>query len=263
MAGDTHGNESWVTLLAELAFIHGATRILQLGDFGLWPGWEGERFLAKSSESCRLMGVSLYAIDGNHDWHSRRLRLHEQLGWDQPLELAPSVFLLPRGFRWTWSGIRFGALGGAFSVDWRMRNPGSDWWPEEEITEEDVARLGGEPLDVLVTHDAPPGVPLAGWDLPPADQEKADLGRRMIGSAMAKTRPRLVLHGHWHHRHTLGLDSIQVTADGVHRLTARVEGLADDGAGDGRAWGILELPSLEFRGGTVVEALRSESDAEG
>ena len=55
-------------------------------------------------------------------------------------------------------GPRF--LGGAFSVDWRDRTHGSDWWPNEMPDDSDVARHGTDRLDILIAHDAPAGLDL-------------------------------------------------------------------------------------------------------
>jgi hypothetical protein len=67
----------------------------------------------------------------------------------------------------------------------------------------DVERLGTEPLDILVTHDHPGGIDLpTGFSLRPTDQAVSDEQRLLLREAVDQTNPRLVLHGHWHYRHT-------------------------------------------------------------
>lgn len=61
----------------------------------------------------------------------------------------------PRGLRREWADLRFGTLGGGYSVDHWWRTKGLDFWPEEVTTADDVRRLGRDPLDVLVSHDGP------------------------------------------------------------------------------------------------------------
>ena len=83
-------------------------------------------------------------------------------------------------------------------------------------------------------------------ELPTDMEEVARRTRSLVLRAMRTTRPKLVLHGHWHRRHSL---SVQDRDNHVYR----VEGLASDQEGDSRSWGVLELPGLEFHGGEEVE----------
>ncbi len=192
-------------------------------------------------------GLTVYWIDGNHENHTALAALEPST--DGFVEIAESCRYIPRGHRWTWRGTCFGALGGAFSIDWRDRTPGKTWWPEEVTTATDVDRLGTAPLDVLVAHEAPEGVPLDGFRLPAEDQMRTDEVRRLVRAATEAMQPKLVLHGHWHRRHTYEL-AWPVEQDGelVWRSTL-VEGLAADVQGDFQAWGILELDPLRFVGG--------------
>ena len=122
-------------------------------------------------------------------------------------------------------------MGGAFSVDWRYRTPGRNWWPDETIDEADVDRLGGAPLDVLVTHDAPAGIDLpTSWRLPPTDEARCLAQRELVRRALDATSPTLAVHGHWHHRHTTELGTTQVV------------GLSCDGLDD--SWAVLDLTNL-------------------
>lgn len=254
VAGDTHGNIDWVRQLVALAIDHHCHALVQLGDFGWWPGEDA--YLDEVSLMATSADLPFAFIDGNHDFHDARLYVCESRGWDRPIELRPGLFHLPRGVRWVWSGIRFGALGGAFSVDWRYRTNYVNWWRKDEgPNQDDVDRLGDEALDVLFTHDAPLSVPLRGMSLPEYDQLQSDATRALLDEAVRRTRPRLVAHGHWHHRyrHDLLLPDVEVRGAPTE-VVVRVEGLAHDGTDDGRAWGILELPALQFRDGREVES---------
>src|SRR5207302_2100931 len=124
--------------------------------------------------------------------------------------------------------VRFGALGGAFSIDWRDRTPGKSWWPEEVTTASDVERLGGEPLDVLVAHEAPAGVPLAGFRLPVEDEVRSEEVRQLVRAAVQATRPRLVLHGHWQKRNSHELSWPAELFGRLDWSSTQVEGLGAD-----------------------------------
>jgi Icc-related predicted phosphoesterase len=247
VAGDVHGNIAWIRTLCDFAVEHGCSAILQLGDFGYWPHYpDGVRFMAQVGKHARRTGVSIYWIDGNHENHDALSALDVSDGF---VAVGERCFYIPRGHRWTWSGVRFGALGGAFSIDWRDRKPGTSWWPEEVTTPADVERLGTAPLDVLVTHEAPAGVPLEGYRLPAGDAIRAQQVRQCVRAATEATRPKLVLHGHWHRRNSYELTwPVEHCGELVWR-SALVEGLAADVQGDRRAWGVLALEPLCFSGG--------------
>jgi hypothetical protein len=248
VAGDVHGNVGWFRRVCDLAAQHDCDAVLQLGDFGYWPhAPEGLRFLKHVSHHATRVDVDIHWIDGNHENHVALRDLPRRA--DGFVAVTSRCLYIPRGHRWTWSGVRFGALGGAFSIDWRDRTPGHSWWPEEVTTAADVETLGTAPLDVLVAHDAPTGVPLESYRLPAEDEVRSDEVRRLVRAATAATLPQLLLHGHWHRRHSYEL-AWPLEEDG--RLVWRsvqVEGLASDVQGDFQAWGVLELDPLRFIGG--------------
>jgi hypothetical protein len=248
IAGDTHGNTAWVEALAKTAAESGCPVIIQVGDFGYFPDHpDGPRFLTAVDTACATSGVEPWFIDGNHDDH---FALAEHRDGDQPVAFTDRVTYIPRGARLALGGRAFGFLGGAFSVDWRDRTLGIDWWPSETTGSDDVARLGSDALDVLIAHDAPAGVDLTAWRLPAEDQVRTDEVRSLIAGAVEQTNPRIVLHGHWHHAHESELAWIdRVATERTGDLTwnsARVVGLGCDGDTAG-GWLVLDLPTLDVR----------------
>lgn len=259
--GDIHGNLPFLQRAAHVAADAGCRVILQLGDLGaLWPG--SRTWLAAADRILRLTGLEyLVYVEGNHDGftsddvtfpdrHGRAVtgglaRAKHAAARDDAgfCVLSNRIRWAPRGHRWTWNDVRFGALGGAFSVDWRRRTPGWTWWPDHERpTETDLDRLGTDALDVLVTHDSPTGIDLdviSDLRLPAADQARADEPRQIIRAAVEATGPTLMLHGHWHWRY--GTDLHWTDTTGADRIT-RVEGLGAD-VDDDVAWasGVLDL----------------------
>ena len=246
VAGDTHCNARWTCHLATLALAHDCDLVLQVGDFGYFPDWpEGRRFLAAVDETFERSGIDLLFIDGNHDDHAS---LADHRHASSPVRIRDRIVYLPRGSRLQVGGIAFGFLGGAFSVDWRDRTVGRDWWPNEVVDPSDVERLGAEPLDVLVTHDAPDGVHLhSGWRLPADDQVRADESRALLAKAVFATRPRLLLHGHWHHAHQTELAwidrEVSERTGEISWASTNVVGLGCDGD-DVHGWAVLDLADL-------------------
>jgi len=245
--GDSHGNAGYVFEMLARASSRGINQVVELGDFGIWPGQLGVKFRRKVDRRAARLGSTLYGMAGNHDDAAQidRFEADNRRDEDGMVVLGPGLRWISRGHRWEWEGARFGSLGGAFSIDWKSRTPGVDWWPDaEEVQKADVEKLGTDRLDVLLCHDAPagatPNAELDGWT---KNDAQSRVSQHLLRIAVEATQPALVLHGHWHVRHstTLQLHSAEHTAG--------VEGLASDQERDGGSWGILDLPSLEFRDG--------------
>ena len=203
VAGDIHGNSEWaVRHVLRAAKRRGASSILQLGDFGIWPGRDGRRFLDHLERETAAAGIPWEFVDGNHEDFDQLLAIDP--GPDGRRQVRPHIWHLPRGYRWTWGGRTFLALGGAASPDQADRVPGRSWWPQEEITNDDVERcVAGGPIDVLVCHDAPLDVQRGGhWGtVPPEVAAKVRRSRERLQRVVDTCRPQLLLHGHWHVRH--------------------------------------------------------------
>lgn len=256
LVGDVHGDLQWATKMSHFARQHGCTIILQLGDFGYWPHTpSGQKFLGELEKVASSLGVTWHWIDGNHENHTHlNAVVNHRI---TPVPISKHIIYLPRGCRWEWAGKRFGALGGAFSIDWRGRVPEVSWWPQETITEDNVEALGNEPLDVLVTHDIPVDVRFEGiLTLPPDDEWNARESRKRISEALAATTPQLLLHGHWHRPNrtqSAWIDKAETERNG--NMTWKhvdVVGFASNIEDNAHSWGLLELPSLRVIAGSEM-----------
>jgi predicted phosphodiesterase len=162
--------------------------IVQVGDLGLRPS-----DLALPNSGMFRLTRPMYFIGGNHD--------HEPWFRDlrAPTELATNLIYVPRGAVLRLDERRVAFLGGGDSViDRPQRCEGVDWWPEERVTAEDVARLAGAgPVDILVAHTPPaPVYPLYGYRPDPSACE-VERAWEMLG------RPALVC-GHLHRARAVG-----------------------------------------------------------
>ena len=204
LIGDVEGDVAMLTICLDRLRNRGCEAVVQLGDLGLvWPDENMDATLDELDARLEREGQVLYFVDGNHDDHA-------QLGVMPVAEdgvrwIRPRFGHLPRGWRGLHStGLTFGALGGASSIDRSDRLEGVDWWPEENITEEQVASLGREPLDVLFAHDAPLGVRTITsllddgiWQWNRADLEYAAYSRGWFHLAFMNTQPKFTFGAHY------------------------------------------------------------------
>ena len=205
--GDTHGQ----AMATERAFRHavrnGCERILQVGDFGF--GWKTRQikggqtvddFVYTVSKFVTRFDVELDWIDGNHENH---IDLNDlPLDADGARTILPGVRHLPRGYRFELGGRRFLAAGGAVSVDKKSRVPYISWWPGEELSDADVMRCSGPPVDIMLTHDAPLESTVFDYHMEGFGHEatiNSYANRKRISLILEKARPTWIFHGHMHH----------------------------------------------------------------
>ncbi len=181
--GDIHGNSRAASILASN---HPEETILQVGDFG-WG------FDKHTDARLQALPENVKFIRGNHD---NPHRCQEHPG-----------YLGDFGFR-SIDGLGVFYVGGADSIDKDLRTPGRDWWPEEQLSDEQLAaalaqfRVVAHEVDVIVTHDAPQDV---------VETAFQSISRSNGFGPIRPTRTRLalqVLHaiqpvsrwyfGHWH-----------------------------------------------------------------
>jgi predicted phosphodiesterase len=242
VVGDMHGNLfAWQRTILPAFKKLGADLIIQVGDFGY--GWnadyltELDGILDDASDACGKR-VHAYWLDGNHENFDQLEQVGAFPNQVTPQETSDHTTYLPRGYVWEWHGKRLMALGGAYSVDKFYRTPHRSWWPQEEITEEDVVRaqLAGH-VDVFFAHDCFQGVRVPGVHADWKQDEFEEVcrpNRQRLLVAVASATPGLFVHGHFHKNYT------QEHVLGVERIV----GLnCEDAQGSAI---VLDFPSLEW-----------------
>ena len=212
VAGDWHGNRTWALRCVQGFADAGIGEIFHLGDFGIWPGPGGRRYLLDVEAALSSHAMTLFVTPGNHEDYDQInqvpvLNKGRDIGAVQ--WLSDSIALLPRGHRWQRQGWSFVSLGGAPSIDRWSRRANIDWWAAEAITPADVERVvEAGPAEVMLAHDAPDAGlgtlrvasilrnnPI-GW--PGYALNYAAEGRARMTAAFLAVEPRLFLHGHFH-----------------------------------------------------------------
>ncbi len=253
MVGDTHGNTRHMLNVIKIAKKEDCTYIVQLGDFGLWDHYpEGVEFLDEVEASLEANNLTLYWIGGNHENYDRI----EQYINDDPssgpfVKIRDQILYIKRGAAWTWDGVAFLAMGGAFSIDKNARVPGRSWWPQESITDQDVTDTieSGTLLQpsILLTHEAPDGCPLDNlvgfFYVHKKLEEICQAQREKVSAVVRATKPELIYHGHYHTRLDYTLE--YVDNDYEYR-TADVIALGWDGA-PGQSCEILDLEEYQWK----------------
>jgi hypothetical protein len=256
VAGDWHGNTAWATrAVSRMAAALPSPRIIvQLGDFGIWPGPGGQAYLDALDQALADADASLWFVDGNHEDFTQLAALPPGRS-----QLRERIWHLPRGYRWRWHDRTWLALGGAVSLDRAGRTAGRDWWPEEEITLRQAgAVIRDGRADVMVTHECPAGIdhtfppPPSWWAA--ADLRRNEAHRALMREVVLAVRPGWLMHGHLHtgyqRRVDLGGGPIEVT------------GLDRDGA-ENMNWGILDVSAMRwisFQGKPLSAALAKIRD---
>lgn len=226
LLGDMHGSTNIAKNYVHIARQQGVDVIMQLGDFGLWPGQAGLLYRELLNEQLVKCGIFMLVTGGNHEDYDQVDRAYAPefgLGPLDPWPMESNIYWLPRGYRFELGGTRFLSLGGAYSIDKAWRTEGKSWWRQEQITDDDVSRsvdVDDPKTDVMLTHDKP-------FRSRPAWNRKEMFecwpNQERVQSVVEACRPKWLFHGHLHFRYT---DIMQIT--GGH--TVRVEGLGWDGS---------------------------------
>jgi predicted phosphodiesterase len=244
--GDTHGNKAytvnWVQKTARLNI----DKIVQVGDFGLWTHLAGGiTFLDSLNEICREKGKKFYALGGNHEnWDHWNWAIDnlpkDKYGFTM---LRSHVMIAPRVHSFIWHNKKFLMVAGAASVDKQerlkdMRNgrPQS-WWPQEQITDEEVDAIPERKVDYLFTHDCSNATPWGFKLIPDLDSQ---IHRQRIDRVISKSAPEMHFHGHMHKKYVW--KNMANTIIGPHRISTY--GLSHDSTSYN--WGVLDCENDQF-----------------
>lgn len=200
VVGDTHGNAEWThEVVIPRAVEVGATKILQVGDFGfIWPSPNYTRGLDRLNKVLDRAGIDLHFLPGNHEDYDKLELLSARARGVSPeghIPFRSRLFYTGKVSAWSWNGRRCAAVGGATSIDRQWREPGKSWWPQEALTpEEAAAAVALRRTEVLFTHDAPTQHPFE--FLTPDPDSTAH--RQVITDVARTLRPQAWFHGHYH-----------------------------------------------------------------
>jgi Icc-related predicted phosphoesterase len=154
LLGDIHGDHKTLRRAIDKANEVGATALIQVGDFGMFP--KNEQYFR---DACSDASCPVYFVDGNHDNCEQWTTFTEVTRiWDDG-----NLFYIPRGTVMEIDNRTIAFMGGAGSIDkeYRLRN---NWhWDEREnISPYEVLRMmdnaKGKKIDLFITHCPPNSV---------------------------------------------------------------------------------------------------------
>lgn len=180
LVGDVHGRFSG---LNEIIDREKPDLTICLGEFGFWANLMPAIWTLHSKNP-------IWFIDGNHEQFTL---LNER----KSDEIVPNVFYKPRGSVENIAGKNFLFLGGGFSIDWKYRTPGYDYFPDDELLK--MSELDNIPkrikIDVVCSHTAPNKFSILG---PVQESMYPDSSRNVLDYVLKKYKPREWFFAHFH-----------------------------------------------------------------
>lgn len=226
--GDWHGDDVWASTV--LSNISKGALVVHVGDFGIWPGPVGKRFLMIVERLLAEKSAHMLLVPGNHEDYNRigglkpvTSQVHPDVsGLTNFSRLTSSISVAGRPGFGVVEGQTCAFLGGAVSVDRHRRRLGTSYWADECFTLEDALAL--QPAEVLFTHEVPAGVDMsqfAGpeWMFDRSALKEAAVSRGWLRQGVDVVKPSWLFHGHWHVGYTVLLSGFD--------YTTTVVGLAD------------------------------------
>lgn len=275
LTGDSHGNtrqmEYWIARAAERKISH----MIVLGDFGLWPGYEGVRYLDNINRAATEAEIKVMAVLGNHDAYNIFEAYKQFAPTHHGFFYLRDNLMATKVANFRLGGKTFRVAGGAVSVDrdWRIAHekglPYTDgfgqkiqtramgeqtlWWPQEQLTDSEIeyVKSFGE-ADILLTHDASDYTP---WKNRLKPDDESTRHRHKIDDLIRAVKPKMHFHGHFHTKYdwtnTLGTDAFGAEPEvnvQTYGLEADYEAMNDISRFMNRLdnWGILDTTTLEF-----------------
>lgn len=154
------------------------------GEFGYWPEFCDFNDL-KLSENTKF-----YWCDGNHERHDLIKNICNN-------EISKNIFYMKRGSVLTINDKNILFFGGANSIDYKNRTPGIDWFPEENISINDMNNLPNKKIDIIISHTCP-----LEFDISKHfylyDNKETECNRKYLSEILKMYNPYLWYFGHWH-----------------------------------------------------------------
>lgn len=153
ISGDAHGNFDKIYNFARKMQLSINDSIIILGDMGLCWRRDMQDFYYNTQlwESFEYK-CKLFWLEGNHENYDIIQKLPKE---NNMRKCSDNIYMLERGQVYNFEGKKILTIGGADSVDKFRRIKHLSWWEQEQISDEDVARVEPGYYDYVLTHCCP------------------------------------------------------------------------------------------------------------
>ncbi|MBQ6094457.1 MAG: metallophosphoesterase [Lachnospiraceae bacterium] len=204
--GDIHGSPWGVKRFCEKQILNNEDILVLLGDvaanyFGDWRDVEMKNVLGS-------LAPTILCIHGNHEMRPWHIDGYHEAVWNGGKvwvqDQFPNLLFAQDGDLFFINGLRYIAIGGAYSVDKRYRLArGYGWWedeqPSEEIKDYVEQQLRENDVDVILSHTCPFKYEPQEMFLPGLDQSSVDTStERWLDQIEERTDYIAWFCGHWH-----------------------------------------------------------------
>lgn len=183
ITGDTHGRFERVERFCERFGTSREDILIILGDAGI--NFSGGRHDRMKKSFLETLPITIFSIHGNHEQRPYTIESYQEKLWHGGKvyyeEEFPNLLFAKDGEVFDLNGKQSIVMGGAYSIDKRMRLMyGYGWWPDEQPSQEimrDVEQkldeLGWK-VDVVLSHTTPLKYEPVEVFLPGVDQSQVD-----------------------------------------------------------------------------------------
>lgn len=181
LTGDIHGDTHRITKFAETMQLSREDVVIILGDVGV--NYYGDFRDTKRKEELRNIDSAILCIHGNHEFRPHRLESYKLIDWNGGKVWVetdyPNLLFAKDGEIYTIDGIKYIAIGGAYSIDkyYRLRT-GLNWFedeqPSDDIKKYVESQLRNNRVDVILSHTCPLKYEPIEVFLPGIDQRSVD-----------------------------------------------------------------------------------------
>ncbi len=204
--GDIHGEPKRVINFAHKMHLTSEDVIVILGDVGAnyFQDFRDEITKKKLND----IGITILCIHGNHEIRPANIPSYSLKAWAGGEIWCegkyPHLLFAKDGEIYTLNGLRYLAVGGAYSVDKQYRlSRKLGWWadeqPSEEIKEYVNEQISKKAVDVILSHTCPIKYEPTEAFLPGIDQSIVDKRTELwLDVIEERTAYKAWLCGHWH-----------------------------------------------------------------
>lgn len=204
--GDTHGGSFDVVRFCKKMKLTREDVIVILGDVGAnYYGDERDESLKKTLHKLK---PTILCIHGNHENRPGNIPTYKTKEWNGGTvwyeEKYPTVLFARDGEIFTLDGLHHLVIGGAYSVDKRIRLlRGYNWWPDEQPSDEIKAyvekQVREREVDVVLSHTCPHKYEPVETFIPGVDQSQVDKSTELwLDTIEEMCGYKWWLCGHWH-----------------------------------------------------------------